>query len=215
MSQRLPSEVFVPPLPSFPVPVAPPEPTLEQVALCIPATWEAVVRGALQQLIQATTWQGTEEEVKAAQTEAATIIAQMTECSLEGEYPTPFWDDATDLNDQAPAEAQTWYGEVTDPEAAPASLTWQENASIWLITGFLAYSGDIGSAIFFNTIAPRFVLAFNKGDLREIWRIVVDAADVGVVDTDDYETDDIIEVNVVADQELATHDVYIIKQAVA
>lgn len=215
MSQRLPSETFVPPLPSFPVPVTPPALTSSPlVAVCIPENWMPYLRGALQQWIQASTWKGTPEEIQAVQAEAATIIALMTvECSTGSEYPTPFWDEATDVDDEAPAETQVWYGEVTNPTAAPEALTWQENVSIWLIDAFLVYSGEIGAAIAFNTIAPRFALALRKGDIREIWRIVVDAADVGYVDTDDY-TDDIIEIKVAGDPENATHDVLIIKQAI-
>lgn len=177
----------------------------------------AALGGALSELTKPYNWEQVGEMTPEETAEFFTEILlnyYNDACGSGGGIPTPFWDDTTDLNDEEPADTQTWYGEVTDPEAAPGSLTWQENASIWLITGFLAYSGDIGSAIFFNTIAPRFVLAFNKGDLREIWRIVVDAADAGIVDTDDYDAGDVIEVNVVADQELTTHDVYIIRQAV-
>jgi len=215
MSQRLPSEVFVPPLPSFPVPVAPPLTDGEAVALCIPVNWIPYIRGALQQLIQPTTWIGTEEEIKAAQETAATIIAMMEEgaCAATGGVPTPFWDEAQDVDDEATPEEQAWYGEVTDEEAPADEITFVENIGIWAITGFIAYSGQIGAAIFFNTIAPRFVLAFHKGDIREIWRVVVDSAEYGRVDTDDYSAGDVIEMSIFADEELTDHDIVIMKVA--
>lgn len=127
--------------------------------------------------------------------------------------PTPFWDDSSDLEDQEPADVQPWYGEVTDPEAPPGEITFVENVGIWVITGFIAYSGQIGAAVFFNTIAPRFVLAWKRGDVGEIIRIVVDAADYGSVDTSSYAEGDIIEVDVVADPDLETHDIYLVKES--
>jgi len=124
--------------------------------------------------------------------------------------PTPFWDDATDLDDQETPEMQTWYGEVTDPGAAPDELTFVENAAIWIFTGFIAYSGDIGAAIVFHTVAPSFVLAWRAGDIGEIFRIVVDAADYGTVDTTGL-SGDVVQRSIYADPDLSEHDIMLIK----
>lgn len=132
----------------------------------------------------------------------------------DGEYdfPTPFWDEASDLEDELPADAQIWYGEVTDPDAPPDELEFVENAAIWAITGFIAYAGQIGGAIFFNTIAPRFVLAWKRGDIGEVIRVVIDAADYGTVDTSTVSVGEIIQLNVLPeDQELSSHDITLIK----
>jgi len=132
----------------------------------------------------------------------------------DGEYdfPTPFWDEASDLEDELPADLQPWYGEVIDPEAPADELEFIENAAIWAITGFIAYAGQIGGAIFFNTIAPRFVLAWKRGDVGEVIRVVIDAADYGTVDTSTVSVGEIIQLDVLpVDQELASHDIMLIK----
>lgn len=102
--------------------------------------------------------------------------------------PAPYWDDATadDADDEFPeGVSQPWYGELVAVSALlPGdSFTWQENASIWLITAFLAITGNIGAAIAFVPIAHRFVLAFKQHDLGGIVRVFVDASQVGTVDT--------------------------------
>lgn len=132
-------------------------------------------------------------------------------CASAGEYPTPFWDEVQDVDDEEPAETQTWYGEVTNPAAPADELTFQENVAIWAITGFIVYSGQIGAAIAFNTLARRWVFAFRKGDVREIFRVVVDAADAGEIDTDDYAVDELIEMDIVGDPANETHDILIIR----
>jgi len=207
MSQRLPSEVFVPPLPSFPVPVEPPLTDGDEAALCIPENWIPYVRGALQQLIQPTTWAGTEEEIKAAQETAATIIAMMEEgaCATEAEAPTPYWDDTTDLEDQEPADEQQWYG-IFDG-------TFQETLENFVIAGFIAYSGQIGAAITFLTLAPRFRLAWKTGDLGGIIRVIIDGADNGTVDTFS-ETEGVIEQDYVGDPAETEHTILMVLEEV-
>lgn len=209
MSQRLPSEIFVPPLPSFPVPVAPPVTDGLPVALCIPANWLPYFRGACQQLIQAKTYKGTDSEIAAAQSTAATIIAMMEEGVCAAGYPTPYWDEGQDVDDDLPADTQPWYGEVTNPEAPPDELDFVEQAGIWGITGFIAYSGQIGAAIAFHSIAPAFVLAWHRGDIGEIWRVIVDAAEVGQVDTTSAAVNDVIEMPVAAGA--GGHDILLVK----
>lgn len=202
---------------SFIAKVAPPEnePTDgEQVTVCFSREWLPYVLGATTQLMLQATWDSDDDAlIRLTQARADRLIQQMARegCNTGGGFPTPFWDDTGDLDDQTPGEENIWYGDVEDSEAPADELTWRENASIWLVTGFLAYAGDIGAALFFRSIAPRFVLAFNKGDLREIWRIVVDGADYGRVDTDDYDTGDVIERNIITDPELLEHEIMIVK----
>jgi len=126
-------------------------------------------------------------------------------------FPTPFWDDAGDLEDEMTADDQIWYGEVTDPDAPADELTFVENAAIWGITGFIAYAGQIGGAVFFNTIAPRFVLAWKAGDIGEVIRVVIDAADYGTVDTSTVSAGEVISIDVLPDPELSSHDILLVK----
>jgi len=137
--------------------------------------------------------------------------AQLSEadgCVATG-YPTPFWDEGQDVDDEADAASQTWYGEVDDAEAEADELSFVENAGIWLMTGFIAYSGQIGAAIFFHSIAPSFVLAFNRGDIGEIWRVIVDAAEYGRVDTTALAEDEIAQIAVMAGD--GEHDILLVK----
>lgn len=134
-----------------------------------------------------------------------------TACAAGGGYPTPYWDEISDVEDEEPADLQTWYGEVTEPNANPDEMTFVENAFIWTITGFIVYSGQIGAAIAFNTIAKRWVLAWRKGDVREVFRVIVDAADAGEIDTDDYDAGDLIEMQIIGDPALSTHDILIVR----
>lgn len=132
-------------------------------------------------------------------------------CPTDYLYPTPYWDEASDLDDQAPVAEQVWYGEVVNYEDPADELTFTENASIWAITGFLAVSGEVGAAISFHTIAPSFVLAWRRGDVGEIFRVVVDAADVGYVDTTDYAEGELVEYTVAGEGD--DHDLLIVKVA--
>lgn len=203
------------PVPSFTRPVPPPPVDPDEgdlIAVAYNPLWQPVLMAAVAQLLLPSTWQGDHDDIIEAQNRASNLQYLLTvPVAASGEYPTPYWDEATDVDDAEPADMQTWYGEVTDAEAPADDLTFVENAGIWIITGFIAYAGQVGGALFFRTIAPRFVLAWHKGDVREIWRIVVDASDAGTVDTDDYTEDDVIEVNVVGDPDLTEHDIYIIQ----
>lgn len=147
--------------------------------------WLAIVSGAVNELSNVWNWEQvtgiTPQE--AADRALALWLEFLESPCAPAEVETPFWDDATDVDDNAPTDSQVWYGEVTSPTAPPAELDFVENAFIWLFTGFLAVSGEIGAAIAFHTIAPRFVLAWKAGDVGEIIRIVIDSADYGTVDT--------------------------------
>jgi len=123
--------------------------------------------------------------------------------------PSPYWDDETDNEEEAYTETQTWYGAVTDWLAPVGELNFEQNIALWALTGFVAYAGGVGSAIFFRTTAKRFIIAIEAGDLPEIIRVVVDSAEYNI-DTTGLEGT-IIEQEVVTDPDLEDHDIYVIK----
>ena len=132
------------------------------------------------------------------------------ECGAS-EIGTPFWDDATDVDDQSPLDTQSWYGEVDDASADPAEMTFFENAAIWAITGLLAVGVDVNAAILFHTIAPRFHIAIRTGDVGEIIRILADGEEQAKVDTSDYDSNSIVRVPVVLGDSETGHDLMIVK----
>lgn len=159
---------------------------------------------------------GEQTPMEAAEMYAAVLDQALgVECpSGEGGIPTPFWDEALDVDDQETSEAQGWYGHVTDPEAPPEELTFIENAAIWAFTGFVAfatYEVGLAPAILFHTIAPRFVLAWKRGDVGEIIRVIIDGAEAGTVDTTSAGVGDLVEFNVVGDQDLSTHELLLVQ----
>jgi len=198
----------------FPTPGDIPE-TLGCRPFSIPSdpVWFALLMGAVIPLGVEENWYAWGDLTPA---EAAAAWQELIDAAYEGEcgsgeaeFPTPFWDEVTDVEDSEPAETEPWYGYVTDPDADPAELTFVESAAIWGITGFIAYSGDVGAALYFNTIAPSFVLAWRAADVGEIIRVVVDAVDYAYIDTDGLEGE-LIELAIQPD-EAESHDIYVIK----
>lgn len=123
---------------------------------------------------------------------------------------TPYWDDATDVDDELAVDEQPWYGEVVDPTVSPTELTFIERAGIWTFTGLLAIATpELGfaPAIAFNTIAPKFVIAIRTGDVGRIIRLFVDGAKTSEI-TDDG-SGDIVAIPVLADPALGSHQIYI------
>lgn len=177
----------------------------------------AAVGGALSELTKPYNWEqvGTMTPGEAAELMSGIVLSYFESSCEDETVPTPFWDEAQDLNDEETTDAQGWYGEVSDENAAPDEISFVENVGIWVITGFVAYAATPAAAIFFHTIAPRFVHAFHKGDVREIWRVVVDSADYGTVDTDNYPADAIIEIPIITDDTIETgHDIFLINMAI-
>jgi len=143
----------------------------------------------------------------------AALPGTLNEC-LALSAPTPYWDEDQDVDDDMPADDQIWYGYVEDPEAPAEELTLIEQFAIWGITGFLAYATwEVGfaPAILFNTIAPKFVLAFKRGDVGEVIRIIIDANEAATVDTSSAAVGDVVRVQIAGDPSLATHDVMIVQ----
>lgn len=201
------------PVPSFtqpvPLPDIPPDEG-ELIYVAYNPAWIPVLMGAVDQLLLPSTWQGNHDEIIAALNEASLLKFMLQQpVEVESGVPTPFWDEASDLEDEEPAEVQEWYGYVTEPEGDPAGLTFIDDLSIWALTGFIAYSGDIGAAIFFRTIAPSFVLAWRRGDIGEIIRIIIDGAEFGRVDTASAAPGSIVQMPVVAGEGM--HDITMIK----
>jgi len=148
----------------------------------VPASddWLGLLMGAVELLTLEYNWYQwgdlTPAEAVAAWQE---IVWEAYEASFDAtciaDVPAPFWDTAADSDDEASAETQDWYG-VYDGD-------FTAQLADWAIAGFIAYSGNVGAAISFLTIAPRFRLAWKTGDLGGIIRVFVDAVDVGTVDT--------------------------------
>lgn len=207
---------------SFPQEVPPPETDPDEPSLIYVAyspEWTKVLMAAVDQLCLYSTWQG-DHDTKILTVNRAELLKWQLQFPIEiaeTDYPTPFWDDGTDVDDEMPVEDQDWYGEVTNPAAPADELTFVENAVIWLLTGFVliaaapTFAGAAAAAVFFRTTAVRFTLAFNRGDVRELFRVVIDAVDYGEVDTAGLEYGDIIELAVDGLEDLPTHDILLMR----
>lgn len=135
------------------------------------------------------------------------LVSSESACEL---MPSPYWDDATDNEESEPETEQVWYGAVTDWLAPVDELNFEQNAALWVLTGFVAYAAGVGAAIFFRTTAKRFIIAIETTDVAEIIRVVVDAAEFGI-DTTGVAAGTIIEQEVVTDPDVTEHDIYVIK----
>jgi len=195
-------------------------PTLPESEQCrsleVPADlyWLGIFNSALLELTNPYNFeQVNETDLTPEETAAACylIFEQWLQSTCAGgvDCPTPFWDEAQDVEDSAPAETQAWYGQVENPEAPADELTFVENATIWVFTGFVAYAAGVGAAIFFHTIAEKWVLAWRRGDVGEIIRVIIDGAEYGTVDTSSASVGDIVEFPVLAGT--GGHDILIVK----
>lgn len=168
--------------------------------------WAGLLMGAIQSLESPYNYYqwGALTEVEAADAWRDFVAASFVEdCAVQA--PTPYWDDTTDLDDQMPADEQIWYGTQNG--------SFVEDLGVWTIAGFLAYSGDIGAAITFLTLAPRFRLAWKTGNLGGIIRVIIDGADAGTVDTF-AASDGVIERDFVGDPEETEHSILMVLEEV-
>lgn len=205
------------PQPSFPVPVpAPdvdPDDAESSIAVKYSSAWVQVVMAAIDQLVQYSTWAGDDADKKLAADRADTLKYLLQEpTTATGEIPTPFWDEVTDTDDEQPAGTQPWYGYVTDPTLPADELTFVEQAGIWIFTGFLALSGNVGAAILFNTYAGDFTLAMRGDSFVEVIRVIVDAKQHARITTSGDPDDEYI-VPIFADPALGSHDVLIVRES--
>jgi hypothetical protein len=185
----------------------------EQVTVCFAAEYLPIVEGALLPLTAPEMWDTTDEDAALlAGDRIARLTAKIDEqdCAVGGDIQTPFWDDATDVDDSEEPAMQTWYGAVSDAEADYAELDFVENLAVWAFTGLLAVGAGAGAAILFHTIAPRFVLAMRGGDFAEVIRVILDGEDMAYIDTTDR-AGEIIRVPIVGDPDIETHELYIIQ----
>ena len=211
------------PYPSFPQELTPPavdpdDPDLEMILVEYNPAWQEVLIAAMSQLTQYAAWQGDHDEKILAVQRAQNFRWLMTEAvDVSDEIPAPYWDSEEDVDDSLPADEQDWYGYVEDALAAPDEVTFVQSAVIWILTGFvalvLAPTLPVGAAaaVTFRTLATRFTLAFNRGDVREQFRVIVDAADYDTVDTDGMAEGEIIELNVDGLEDLPNHEIIIVR----
>ena len=207
---------------SFPQEIIPPDIDPDENDLIYVAynkQWTEVLMAAVDQLCQYSTWLG-DHDAKIQAMNRAVMLKWLLQLPVEiGEtdFPTPFWDDDTSADDEMPAEDQEWYGMVTNPAAPPGELTFVENAVIWIFQGFIALvlapalPVGVAAAITFRTLATRFTLAFNRGDIVEQFRVIIDAEDYGSVDTSSVAEGEIIELTVDGLPEAAFHDILIVR----
>ena len=205
------------PATTFPEPVVAPDVDPDDHATLVTVEysweWQQVLLACVDQLRNPATWQGDHDDIILA-LNRATNLKDMLQIPVAapGDIQTPFWDSATDVDDDATPELQTWYGEVTDPDAAAGELTFFENLAVWTFTGLLAVGATPAAAILFNTIAPRFVLAMRGDDFGEVIRIVADGQDMARVDTTGR-AGEVIRVPIALDESISPHELIILRQS--
>jgi hypothetical protein len=182
----------------------------------------AAVTGALSLLGEEWNWQA---EGAVTPAEAAQAMRDMLyeysigECGAPAEETvgTPFWDTEDDVDDQEPVATQTWYGEVTNPEAPAGELDFVENVALWVVTGLVAIAtfevGGIAPALAFRTTVEKFIILQKRGDAVATIRFVVDGEDAKFVNTAPYAPGDIIETPIVTPQTGGEHTLLIVQTA--
>ena len=193
------------PVPSFNHPVTAPDVDPDEGTTILVAynpDWSPVLAAAVNQLLQYASWSGDHDTLILATERAANLKMQLMNPIYvpERDWPAPYWDDEVTVEDEAPAEDQEWYGQVEDEDAPADEMTFQQNAVIWLLSGFVAIAsspsgpGAVAAALTFRTVAKKFVMAFNRGDVGEQFRIIINQTDYAEVDTTGYDTGDQIDV---------------------
>ncbi len=186
----------------------------ELTTVCFSIAWLPYVLGALSQLQQRDTWIGTDDEKTEAIGLATNLIELFDVPACPSEVETPFWDDETDVDDNAPADMQVWYGEVTNPDAPAGELDFVESVALWAFTGLVAVAtfevAGIAPAIAFHTSVEKFIILQKRGDVAETIRFVVDGQDMKYVNTAPYSAGEIIETEIITPQTGGGHDLLII-----
>ena len=207
------------PTTSFPQPVPAPSVDPDDAGTLIQVQysweWQPVLLAAVDQLLNPATWQGDHEDIILALNRATNLKELLQKPS--GKYPTPFWDDETDLEDEEPADMQPWYGQVSNPEAPAGELDFVESVALWIITGIVAIAtfevGGIAPAIVFHTTVEKFIILQKRGDTAATIRFVIDGEDAKFVNTAPYAPGDIIETKLVTPQTGGDHTLMIIETA--
>lgn len=180
--------------------------------------WFALLMGAVDKLTYEWAWYKngtlTQEEAAAAWRD---IIDRSISVAIEGQcgetVPIPYWDEtsADDADDTADILDQPWYGEIVASMgfvAEDVSLTFLDNLGIWLIAGFIAYSGQVGAAIAFVPLAKTFVLSFKQNSLGGVVRVLVDFLHLADIDTYGVE-DGVLNLSVVMPDDGDPHTLYV------
>jgi len=206
---------------SFPEELTPPDVDPDEGTTNLYAynpAWSKVLAAACDQMLQYPSWSGTHDEKILAVNRALILKILLQEPVEVGEreIPAPYWDDDEDVDDEMPVEDQDWYGMVTNPSAPADELTFVEDATIWIISAFIALvlapalPAGVAAGLAFRTLATRFTLAFRRGDIIEQIRIVIDAQDYGTVNTGDVAEGEIIELQVNGLDEADFHDILLV-----
>lgn len=141
--------------------------------------WLSVFMGALIPLIYPESWR---KYGLLDPDEAADAMLQVIWDAYENDtgqcltVEAPFWDEISEAEDTYPPADQPWYGLFS-------GATFTENLENWTIASFIAYSGNVGAAVQFLTIAPAFRLAWKSHDLGGLVRVIVDSVEMGRIDT--------------------------------
>lgn len=148
------------------------------------------------------------------QQEAADHFADILDEAYEGgcvtpSVPAPVWEDDEEADDEEADDVQPWYGYVENPEDPPEELEFRTQVGIWALTGFIAFATfEVGfaPAIVFNAIAPKFALAWQRGDVGEVIKIFVKTVEgeyeqAAEVDTTSWDEGDVRDVSIVAGDE--------------
>lgn len=169
-------------------------------------SWAQWVLGALEPMVYEQNWYCSGDLEPFEASEAFREIIQQAPYNLQsgGEIPAPFWDEASDADAEAEPDEQTWYGTYDG--------TFHETLENWAIAGFIAASGQPAAAVYFLTIAPRFRLAWRKGDVGGVIRVFINAADYGTVDTAG-DPSEIVTMDIVGDPDADEQAVLLVRES--
>jgi len=137
-----------------------------------------------------------------------------------GDVPAPIWEDDAEVDDEATAEMQPWYGYVSNPEDPPEELEFTTQVGIWFITGFLAFASfevAFAPAIAFAAIAPKFALAWQRGDVGEVIKIFVKTVEgeyeeAAQVDTSTWDEGDVRDVTIIGGEDPEEREYLVVSQ---
>jgi len=173
--------------------------------------WLGLVMGALAPLLKDEAWRKFGELTPEECAEVWGNIFFSVQDATPDMVDTPFWDNETDVDDEATPEEQTWFGYVLDAAVPPTGLDFFTDIGLWVITGFVAagLGGVTGlvPALFFRTEAAKFLLKYKNGvNAGNIIRFFVDG--VLLYEGVDSGIDEITDVTIIADPDMETHDIY-------
>lgn len=154
------------PLPSFDQPVQSPDVDPDAgdlVSASFNAAWIPALEGSLSALMLPSTWEGTSEEKILAIQRSAVLRSRIGEAAPR-EIPAPYWEDASEADDQMPEDTQIWYGYVSEGN-------FIEDAGVFLISNFLAATVSEKAAVLYATHQRKIRLAFLDGGEGNVVRV--------------------------------------------